>query len=861
MSEIANIAPFLEWLAVRLSDLFINRFLSHGTGVVASKFTEKKRIKKETESCCMAALKSSDIEENAFEVIGKMTTDQMGRLLFDYADPVSILYDSNIPDDKKEAVNNFLWALRYEIVHNKKLLKELGNPNIYQADAIAHAIEIAQRTLENIEASRAESKKIKEIAQKILENIEASRAENAVRDSRIIEKLDSIERKLEKNQESYDSAADNTKGNKTAKGKEIKDPMIHLYDVQKEILKDTEIIGIRGSTKLRDILPDTFIDSKVKVGMEGPKSFSLFVQKHEGNSVAILAGPGQGKSTVMKALIVNDYWKDYKDTFFYYIHASDLLRYAENIALDENFARNLLSMERKEYRISKNKKIILLVDSLDETSPGRTPSFMDVWKGLKPHFGSRLEIWIGCRTDHYMRHYDNSLSISNIVRLCDWGEESLEFIEKVEKKCKKVGKLGPIINQWKEKNHFIDNIMKNPLHLTLLLFCLADGESSNHDIKNSFDLYKLFYDKWMERHGVEDAKKISEYRQHHVHVAKSLYAKRGVEQQIDEIFTEGIPSCCADKAFLDMLLIREKESDKEPGKKVLKAKRFWHESFGEYLIASDLTDFFLSISDASEEIFSDPHLSTIYNYDVNAFIKEAFESQKPEDSRSLCRNLSALYEALLAAGKNPKMRWNLLYYIGRIVPMGDYMGEVREQQKKVLLNALNSETEPAVKRTAMISLINCSKGCPEIEKVELEYLQTMTYKSESDVINRSTQLVYYGDAGYDFESNRVREFGSLSDFKDVPSAGGSMNSWDRIRFQLLNGISSRKDKYILYRLWDYRTLRLFYESRQWNDVTKEDAEIVRDSMADSNIYCEEKRQAVLVEKELLLKEMSLHLKA
>ncbi len=380
------------------------------------------------------------------------------------------------------------------------------------------------------------------------------------------------------------------------------------------------------------------------------------------------------------------------------------------------------------------------------------------------------------------------------------------------------------------------------------------NERARIELKNAYELYGLFYAKWFERHRITRSaqKKI---RDSHTHIALTLYSQKGDSYRLSDLLPSGkVEAFHRERAFIDLLRMNAGINELEgSGIGKLKVDRFWHESFGEYLIAADLVDFLQN--PPTQKVFNkeDSHLSSIVNYDVNSFIKEAFRSFSSETAINICGKLLALYSQLQAGSNEAylKERWNLLYYIGRLnVTTAKDRARLVQMQKMALMNALNYETDDRVKRTAIISLMNIyEKNEREIEDKIVEYLSTLTPGSKADITNRSIQLIYCGDMGYDEDKNLSVEFGDLTNFVD-----NNKISWARTKQYMLNRLVKDDRMSLIYRLWDLRTLYLFFESRDWKPLGLEDYSIVYKTTIDDHEAFSDRIQKLLAEEKSRLLE-------
>jgi len=649
--------------------------------------------------------------------------------------------------------------------------------------------------------------------------------------------------------------------NKISKFNYINEPYIKYYNVQKDKLLQTNIIGISENSKLKDVLPECYIDPTVRITGTEELPFSSFVAHYafDGN-VALLATPGMGKSTALKAIIINDYHKQFPNVLFYYLEAKDFISLAESMEISSDIFAHIIQSNFSQFISLDDMRIILLIDSCDELSSKYRKIFIEDIKKLDSLKNTKRMVWLGCRLDYYNRYYDKvfSTNMKYKINICEWTpEESDTFIESIlDKNIKTKNQIVSIkknISNLEHRNPNTSFWRKNPFYLSLFLFCLIDqnvNEQSRIKFDNAYELYGLFYSKWFERHNItKNQKKI---RDSHTQIALSLYNQKGESFRLNELLPQDtIHALQKERAFLDLLRINlgMNERNNEIGN--LRIDRFWHESFGEYLIAVDLVNFMQNPSTTKVINKEDSHLRNIVNYDVNSFIKEAFYSFSSETATDICSKFMALYFQLQIEAPEVylKERWNLLYYIGRLNAKSHQSRErLLRIQKSVLLNALEYESDPRVKRTIIISLMNIyRKDEQTIENKIVEYLSTLTPNSEADVTNRSIQLVYCGDMGYDEDNNISVEFGDLNSFSDTNKI-----SWTRTKQYMLNRLVKNDRTSLIYRLWDLRTLYLFFESRNWETLELKDYLIVCKTTIDDHAIFSERILKLLEEEKFKL---------
>lgn len=122
--------------------------------------------------------------------------------------------------------------------------------------------------------------------------------------------------------------------------------------------------------------------------------------------------------------------------------------------------------------------------------------------------------------------------------------------------------------------------------------------------------------------------------------------------------------------------------------------------------------------------------------------------------------------------------------------------------------------------------------------VGLEYARSLIPGTESDLINRSWTLAYFGDV----QANPYH-------YRDT---GGC--SWTKARSVRLKRFQSSKRKAIRFRILDIPLMYCFYESRSWCDVNEEDLRIIKCASVDDPEYTAEEKQFLAEQKEKLVSE-------
>lgn len=643
----------------------------------------------------------------------------------------------------------------------------------------------------------------------------------------------------------------------------------YYYSNQRDTLLGSKIVGIREDSKLKDILPQSYIDPTIQERNKGKMKFSEFIKQYSFKSgVALLSTPGMGKSTSLKAIIIKDYYKNFSNVLFYYLEAKDFIKQTDNIKETDDIFIHIIQNRFPELTLPNESRIVLLIDSCDELSLSNKQKFIANYKKCISLLGSDRVIWIGCRLDFYNRYYEKEFAstIDYKLHICEWDRSKSDalinsILAENGKTDKQITETKKKISAMESKNPASSFWRKNPFYLSLFLFCVADQdftECARINIDNAYELYGLFYSKWLEKHNVKTVAKQNKVRDIHTRIALAIYTHKGESLKIKDILRiEDVSNICNKREIMDLLRMSPDINENDRKAENLKVDRFWHDSFGEFLIAADLVDFFKAPREQDVIDKKDSHLRNIVNYDVNIFIKEAFHTLSSEKAINICERLLSLYIQLKSREKDySKERWNLLYYVGRLnASTSETKARLIQLQKNILLEALKYETDQRIKRTAIISLMNVYENKDvEIEDKIIEYVSTLTYESEADICNRSIQLVYCGDIGYDDKKNMSVEFGDLNNFTDDNKV-----SWSRTKKYILDRLGKDDKASLQYRLWDLKTLYLFFKSRNWELIEPEDYIIVSKTIIYDNIYSEKIQKLLAKQKSEILVEMEKNL--
>jgi len=472
---------------------------------------------------------------------------------------------------------------------------------------------------------------------------------------------------------------------------------------------------------------------------------------------------------------------------------------------------------------------------LDEAGSDRIPEIAMALNRLQQ---TNVATIIASRIDFFDRQYDVlKQGLSNLVEvleLSNWQDSDiLDFTTRYAERIDHPG-LAMTVQGLLAHVHGARNMLGNPMRLTLLLYLLATGADIDViNLEEPYSLYDTFYREWIrkERSRGTGGFYPDSIRPAHTEIAHWLNEFKGevvsLAQLVSEVGPEDIDRLLSDTAFQGLLTLGEDESGN------LTIVSFRHETIGEFLIARNILESFGGTAHQLQR-----SLRVTMAHDVNAFVRSGLHVASQSTVERYFSNLSKKYQELLPAGKTPQPRQNslgaeqaerlrqqILYYIGRM-PLDTFPGILRE--------AFRAEPRPLLRRAAALGAILHGDFT-----IEQEYMALLEDSQEA-LLNRSVQMVNFGDVHAD-----------LYTFEDHGQ------DWSRTRVAIYERLESDSIRDLRLRWWDIKTLRSFYESRQYRNVLTERERSVLDNVSLSDSSSPERSAALREEHKLLLRDLAL----
>ncbi len=629
-----------------------------------------------------------------------------------------------------------------------------------------------------------------------------------------------------------------------------------IHSFQRESILTHSILPwtLHGGPSLGFIIPELYIEPTIKPykNPHSPLKFYDWIKEFKWDkNIAIIGSPGIGKSTLIKKLFIDyidlqiEYHLNYIPLF---LTIRDIIEYKKSNY--NNFPDFFFETNGLGHYSSMDRQFLYLIDGLDEVNESYVE---EIVKSIKDIVSSTDVLWIICRRDFFFNKLKNYPTFYNkfydILEIQEWNVEndSLKFARDYSIKYNDVEVYNKLI-ELRNKFPNINNFLKKPFEVTLILYLMSDGQNiKTNTFKSTYNLYKSFYENWLQREQmrISSSLTINDVKNLHRIVAIELYNSRGrgislkmIEPDV-VLCNSNLENIKNDSSFWSLLL-----TSKNGTQDII--ERFWHETFGEFIIAENVIQSFLS----SDVIKVNHSLKTVYYNEINLFIREGFQQLSNTQKQEIYDSLTKTYlsnftdstlinvdlisepfiesfdipsELIINNANSTRIREQILYYLGRLET---------DFYPPILSLAAKLEPNPLLVRSAILGAILYKN-----EKLEKEYIDSLISGTNNDILNRSVQLVYFGDV-----------LGDIHTFRD-----NNIYLWEKVRVAIMNRLELETSRDLALRWWDLRTLYCFFVSREWNDrITTKEYNIIRDSICESKLFSDTRNQLVIKEKLILL---------
>lgn len=619
-----------------------------------------------------------------------------------------------------------------------------------------------------------------------------------------------------------------------------------LISENQDTLKNEVILPwMKHSLSYRAVFPEIFIDPMLYGNkISGQITYKQLLEKYQDKNLALIGEAGAGKSTLMRHI----YLENNPECTFLYLKAGALVKKYEDLS---PYEQGVVSLLHGEQNVEQHR--VILLDEMDETFIN---SVNDLEKVLKKLFRKPkgISIWFGWRSEHFSQKLTPEIQsfLYDILEIHRW-DEDLESVESIENPAKsmvfsyvlryeKITDSRGLYNRFKElakNNEKVYEIAKTPINLALLLYLLEEkdrgkkkDEKINTENLNLYSLYDQFFMCWVQREKGRGTSSI-----HMEQIKKEL-------QQAAEMLYYG-NECrieSEDTAVTDLLVFSY--HDRNNGEKI--ATEFCHRSFCAFFYGKRV---FESIRQGGIDLIQT--IKQPLRNDVTNFVRAAIESVKyTEDLSVFKNNMMELYLqtehmeqprmdeesyaklCTLSARRILYLQNELIYFITRLP-------ELDEDIEKFLDEAYANTDNPYLKLDIAYGAV-----LTEHSRVGLEYAKSLKPGSDSDKINRSWTVAYFGDV----QANPYL-------YQDTRKA-----SWKKSREARLKRFQSDKRKALKFRILDIPLMYCFYVSREWKDVNPKDFAIIKQTVVDHPIYTEEEKEFLREQKKQLVEEYEKNLR-
>ena len=629
-----------------------------------------------------------------------------------------------------------------------------------------------------------------------------------------------------------------------------------FYALQKQDILDMSAMPWMDKTHISYhlVIPAMLVSNTLLLSKNAKESISQinFINNYIlVKNLAIIGNAGSGKSTLMYCLYLSQIERDTND-FNIFADPRWFMDYAGGSLVDYLLQRAGFS----DWPKSNYQLIRVYIDGFDEVESATQQKIMHT---IDEH-RTKFEFIISCR-EHEFRETiiaDNRWYrlFHEIVEISNWSvdfsnEYVLKFLNRIGLKSERASGF---IQKFSANRDFAE-IYANPFQLNILLYLsfMNDTDGSELDNANLFALYDNFvravYKNELKRKTtscsyvdfIESTTTIAKKIFHETDDQQSHMIKQ-IGYRFKSIFSGELGKKIKANSIFASLLHLDQDGD---------VVRFRHETIYEYFLAKS---FLLSLQEGTlEGIIKE--FGNFYGFYINKFIRAGISAYEANSQvyynalGSIYRECIKQYDHLDDLYINSVFDYSAICanrnYTTDTLPQNAttirelcvyYTGRLRMNRTPELLHfALRYDPEPVIHRTAILGLMLHNN-----EKDEMEYLNGLIPGSNSDLMQRSLSLLYFGD-----------DKGDIYTYRDA-----GIVPWNNSKKEILERLKVDSDRNYLFRMWDLRTLYLFCESRHsYRSITDDEYRIIAASSVISPLYSDGKKIRIAAEKERLLKKI------
>lgn len=495
---------------------------------------------------------------------------------------------------------------------------------------------------------------------------------------------------------------------------------------QELIKRDVLLPWMKNSVSYQAVFPELFI--KLNLKGEKIKSTILFDEiysLYKEENIVFTGNAGCGKSTLLRYL----YLFENKNKELLYLKATVIQ--CEDSLLTP-YQKCVLAYLKGTVK-SKYHKIICL-DGMDEVL---SDSLNDLIQLIlkKP---KNITIWMGWRTEYYYQCETDELRqfITNVLSLPKWElKTAKDFVQCYANKTMQPA-LFPDFEEIIRNNDTIQEFTESPFHLTLLVYLLENPPEDNWYKKSQnwsiYELYHQFFLCWLTKENKRKGLNLSkeDARKQLWPIAYSLY------------YGEHYPIESESTIITDLLIFSSLLKD---GKKV--AVDFYHKNLCDFFLADAI---FYALQCGEYPLIQ--ALNRPLRNDITDFVRSAINTMsKQEEIKELQNHLMNTYRQIIfpeqeILSSNTKQKLfklqeeNLFYLKNELIYLLTRISKPSEDIAAFIKQAYNYEKNPYMKLDIAYGAVLTGPS-----EIALEYAKSLVPGSESDMINRSWTVAFFGD--------------------------------------------------------------------------------------------------------------------
>ena len=552
------------------------------------------------------------------------------------------------------------------------------------------------------------------------------------------------------------------------------------------------------SLKYREVFPELFVfpEFETRRGKCGFNELLTLKNRH----LIILGEAGAGKSTLLRFIFA---FNKLENIDCFYMTADEIADNTQSFFI-----------EIQEQKIRPNDDLIIFIDGIDEAYHNDYNGYKQLIAKLKAIKGCYF--WLGCRSDYYRRFIgENVIFAHEHLTVQPWDEKQSEHFVSRYSIIVNCRELPERIEKLAVKNDDLKRFRQNPFQLALLTFLVENNET---EINGIYDLYEKFVRQWIDRE-----LKRGSCRDNKTKIIEELqFAAEEIYDGKKYKVTETVENNTAVK---DLLII---DNNNIAGADY--AASFYHRSLAAFFLArSTIVAMLENETDKLKKLFA-------YELkdDVTNFIGDVFRTISVEDKYKIKENLAALYETTGDSEEDIHVKEQTIYFITRLgIDASDFLMKLIEPRP----------VHPIMRLTLAYGCV--LSDVPEVKEFALEYAKSIAADSNDAIINRAWTVVYFADIG-----------ANPYEYKDDEKC-----SWSNARGARIKRFTNKnpRPKDYRFRLFDIPLFYSFLKDREWNNISPEEFNILRQIELPKENFNEEELSFLHEQKTMLLSEYKKHL--